>query len=141
MYKKANQKLIGLALAALFSTPLAAADLVVNVGTIAKAKGQMMVALYNSAESFRKTVVEAAAVPATTGEMQFTFTNLDAGDYAVLVYHDVNDNGELDSNLLGMPKEPWGASLEGKKIFGAPSWSKTRFSVDDNGKSVNIKLK
>jgi len=69
-----------------------------------------------------------------------TFNGLDAGEYAVMVFHDVNGNDKLDTNLLGMPSEPWGASLQGKRVFGAPGWDDTRFSVADTNVSIAIKL-
>jgi len=32
------------------------------------------------------------------------------GTYAIACYHDENDNGKLDTNFLGIPKEGTGAS-------------------------------
>lgn len=140
MLASINKSIPALALAAAFSTPLAAADLIVNVSTVEKERGTVMVAVYDSKSSFQKTTAHATALPASSGEMQFTFSDIAPGDYAVLVFHDVNDNGDLDSNMLGMPKEPWGASVQGKSLFGAPDWAKTRFSLGDDGKSIKIVL-
>ncbi len=36
----------------------------------------------------------------------FVFKDLQPGAYAVLVTHDENGNGTLDSNMIGMPVEP-----------------------------------
>ncbi len=140
MKKTSLSCIIAIALATVISAPVAAADLVIKISPVEKAAGKMMVAIYDSKDSFRKSTAQASAMPATTGKMQFTFANLTAGDYAVLVYHDINDNGDLDTNMLGLPKEPWGASLEGKVLFGAPSWRKTQFTLDDDGKTISIFL-
>jgi len=57
-----------------------------------------------------------------------------------MVYHDVNDNAKLDTNLLGLPTEPWGASLQGKRVFGAPGWKDTRFELSESDFSLTIRL-
>ncbi len=117
-----------------------AADLTVNIPAVSQDKGYLMVALYKGEESFNKEQLTGIREKATNGEMVFTFNNLVAGDYAIMVFHDINGNGELDSNLLGLPKEPWGASLQGKKIFGAPEWKDVRFDMTDSNLSVEVEL-
>jgi len=72
--------------------------------------------------------------------MVFSFPDLASGSYAIMVFHDVNSNDKLDTNLLGMPKEPWGGSLQGKSVFGAPGWNDTKFELTDAGKSIDIML-
>lgn len=36
--------------------------------------------------------------------------DLPAGEYLFSFYHDINNNGKLDTNFLGIPKEPFGFS-------------------------------
>lgn len=38
--------------------------------------------------------------------LEFIFENIPAGHYAFGGHQDLNENGERDSNLLGIPKEP-----------------------------------
>ena len=132
--------IITLAATSAFTGSVAAADLTVTIADVAKAEGEIMLAIYDSENNFRKTETIAARKPATKGEMIFSFPDLTAGDYAVMVFHDRNSNGELDTNLMGMPKEPWGGSLQGKSVFGAPGWSDTRFELEDDGTSIIITL-
>lgn len=117
-----------------------AADLTVTVGPVETATGDVMLAVYNSKDTFRETVLTAKRAAATLGEMVFTFSDLEVGEYAVMVIHDVNGNDKLDTNLMGMPKEPWGGSLQGKRVFGAPGWDDTRFSLADTDVSLSITL-
>ncbi|OED34135.1 hypothetical protein AB833_32610 [Chromatiales bacterium (ex Bugula neritina AB1)] len=141
MKKITTLNLTTLTCALSFSTHLYAADLVVYVATVEKAEGKLSMAVYDNEADFSKTLAFAQQLPAVEGEMQFIFTDLAAGEYAVMVFHDINDNGKLDTNLLGMPNEPWGASLQGKSLFGPPGWSDTRFNFSDDGLSVTITLK
>ncbi|MGB7181640.1 MAG: DUF2141 domain-containing protein [Burkholderiaceae bacterium] len=124
----------------LFAANACAAGLVVTVKPVTKAQGKVMVAIYNSESGFQKTMALGAVKPATTGEMTFNFPDLSTGNYAVMVYQDLNGNEKLDSNMFGIPKEPWGASLQGKTVFGAPAWKDTRFELPDKGLSLSIDL-
>lgn len=117
-----------------------AADLTVTVTEIEQTGGEILLALYDNAGDFQKTAAQASRREAVAGELTFQFPDLSTGDYAILVFHDINGNGKLDSNLMGMPTEPWGASLQGKKIFGAPGWEDTKFEVTDTGTNVTVKL-
>ena len=63
-------------------------------------------------------------------EVVFSTDSLPAGVYAVRVMHDVNGNGDLDSNLIGMPTEPFGFSNNARGNFGPPTFSDTKFTVN-----------
>ena len=50
------------------------------------------------------------------------------GNYAICVFHDVNGNCDIDTNFVGMPKEPVAASnMTG---FGRPSFKKCTVVID-----------
>ena len=60
----------------------------------------------------------------TVNEYILTHTlELPEGEYAILLYHDENDNGKLDKNVFGVPKERYGFS---NNEFG-PHGSKPKF--------------
>lgn len=113
----------------------------VTVSTVTQAAGEVLLAVYNNEDTFGKTSLLAMRKAAIEGDIKFSFTDLNPGEYAIMVFHDVNGNGELDTNLLGLPKEPWGASLQGESVFGAPGWSDTRFELTNSGKAITIKLR
>jgi uncharacterized protein (DUF2141 family) len=67
-------------------------------------------------------------------------TGLPAGDYAVIVFHDVNGNGKLDKNAFGIPTEPYGFSNDAQGILGPPSFEDARVRLDGCGHTVAIHL-
>ena len=69
---------------------------------------------------------------AQAGDMSFVIT-LPSGTYGVQAMHDLNDNGELDTGFMGIPKEPWGFSNNAKGRFGPPKWQDLVFTLE--GKS------
>ncbi len=124
-----------------FATPVSAADLSLKVNKIVQAEGELQIAVYSSEATFRKTSVHSLRHPVTApGEVSLVIKDLPAGEYAVMVFHDLNGNRTLDTNLFGVPKEPWGGSFGGKRVFGAPGWQDVRFSLGEPGETVSIDL-
>jgi len=127
-------------LAATVSAPALSANLSLTIKPVKQSKGNLMVAVYNSKDTFQKNQLTAQRTDAVGGEMEINFNDLPAGEYAVMVYHDVNGNEKLDTNLLGLPTEPWGGSLQGKRGFGAPGWNDTRLELSTSDLSMTIEL-
>ncbi|MCR9278572.1 MAG: DUF2141 domain-containing protein [Pseudomonadaceae bacterium] len=119
---------IGIALA----QTVPAATLTMTFEGVESAEGQLMAQVSNSSEAFdgKARAVAQFVVPAAAGSVSISTNSLPAGDYAVRVMHDENDNGELDSNMIGIPREPWGTSNDAKGSFGPPSWDDAKFSID-----------
>ncbi len=57
-----------------------------------------------------------------------TFHGVPPGVYAISAYHDKNDNGKLDKNFLGLPKEDFTFSSGAKARFGPPSFKDALFN-------------
>ena len=70
----------------------------------------------------------------------FTFENLPYGDYAISVHHDEDNNGKVNSNLLGIPNEGLGASNDAKGFMGPPSFEKAKITLNKEQMSIVINL-
>ncbi len=55
---------------------------------------------------------------------------LPPGEYALSIFHDVNDNGKLESNFIGLPKEPAGLSNNLRPRFGPPKFKDAKFALE-----------
>ncbi len=65
--------------------------------------------------------------------------SLSAAGYVISMYQDINGNGKLDSNFLGIPREPFGFSnYNGKSAPG--SFDKLKVMVNDKTKKVTVHL-
>ena len=116
----------------LLTQSIAAETLTIVVSNVTRAEGNMMVAIKAGKEGFEddsKAPAAAFMQPATLGEMTFTADNLSPGEYAIQVMHDVNGNGKLDSNFIGMPTEPWAMSNNAKGNMGPPGWKDVKFEI------------
>jgi len=62
--------------------------------------------------------------------------NLKPGKYSFKYFHDENNNIELDTNVLGIPKEGYGFSNDARCKFGPPDFKETVFEVKYNATVV-----
>lgn len=106
-----------------------------------KAKGEVRIAVFDSKESYTKDPVYAVVIPVEKLECTWEVTDLPYGEYAIAVYHDVNVNGKLDTNFLGIPKERYGFSNNARGRFGPAKWKDAKFSVDGATTEATIRIK
>lgn len=110
--------------------------------TIAKVDpkgGAVYLAVYDSAEALKKKKnFRELMLPVSGSEVTGTLS-LPEGDYYIAVYQDANSNGKMDTNLIGMPKEPVGISnYNGKGIPGG--FDKQKVRIDAVNAAVSIDL-
>jgi uncharacterized protein (DUF2141 family) len=112
------------------SAPLQAATLEIAVSGLASTEGRVLVAVYDSADSWMKKPLRAVAgVPGADGKLLLRIDNLPDGDYAFNVLHDSNGNNKMDFNALGIPTEAYAFSNKAAGTFGPPKFDAARFSV------------
>lgn len=100
-------------------------------------EGTLRIAVYGSAESFNKKPVFALNVAApASATFRLGLCGVSSPEAAVTLFQDTNDNGRMDTNVIGIPSEPWGAS--GRPVMGPPSWDAAKVAV--NGSPIIIKL-
>lgn len=121
---------------------VSAADLTVRINDVRVQAGNLMLSLVDSPAGWDSQAAPVAAqVVAAVGETaEVVFTDLAPGDYAVMVLHDENDNGQLDTNLVGMPIEGYGFS-NNPQVMRKPTWDEARFALADDNQRVDIDLR
>lgn len=111
--------LLGLSLLAVsLSRPLHADDLTLALDGYSSEDGYVMIAVYNDKDSYdsdTESIINIRHAPTLDGH-RITFFDLPSGEYAVKAFHDENGNGDLDKNLLGLPKESYAFSGESDGI-------------------------
>lgn len=129
--------------ATLFSALASAAnagELSVKVTGLNQEKGEIMVAVFNQKTPWLKQALMSQKVAAKGTAVEVKFENLPDGDYAISAIHDLNANGGLDTNAIGMPTEPYGFSNDAAGNFGPPSFEQAKFSVDQAKKSISLRV-
>ena len=118
------------------SAPAAASCALVEVQNVRPQQGQLMLAAYTDADSFQKKPVTSLRLAAGDAVMQFQVCGLSGSAVALTLFQDLDGDGRLGRNLVGMPTEPWGGS--GTPGAMGPTWETTRVPLD--GKTIVVKL-
>ncbi|WP_395055623.1 DUF2141 domain-containing protein [Polaromonas sp.] len=119
-----------------------AGDLTVEVKLPPERQGTVRAALFDKAEGFpRGTPLRTATGQPGQGKATLQFADLPAGDYALTAYLDENSNNKLDSNLFGLPTEPYGFSRNARGMAGPPPFADASFRVEDGTLQQNFDLK
>jgi uncharacterized protein (DUF2141 family) len=112
----------------------------VKVLKIRNSTGTIDCALFESPSGFPHEALRSAksVVVLKISETQATcdFENVPPGTYALVVIHDENKNGKLDTNAFGKPTEGYGFSNSAKASLRAPSFSDA--SIEYPGGVLNL---
>ena len=109
-------------------------DIHVNVKGVEELKGSMFIAVFDDPASFPEfgKQYREMVLPVRSKELSHTFKDLPNHTYAVAVFHDINDNGILDKNVLGIPLEPYGFSRNARARFSAPPFEDAKIDLKNN---------
>jgi len=116
--------------------------LTVNITGISQLKGDIYVYLYTSEKGFPIEISKAnkfLKAKVTKKSLSVSFKDVASGTYAISVYHDIDGNGKINQNFLGIPKEPVGVSNNTEGFMGPPKYEDAKFNLNTN-KSIEIKL-
>jgi len=104
-------------------------------------KGMVRAGIYNSPDTFPKEgkAMARTAVPAKAGSVTLQFTDLPPGKYAVILYHDENNDGQMDRRFGMIPIEGYGLS-NNIKASGKPAFDQCAFDIPET-KRQTIDLK
>jgi uncharacterized protein (DUF2141 family) len=126
----------------IFCTSDSFSQLHVVVDNLKKDTGTVLIALYNSKNTFGKIreVFREGRAKVKDLKADYTFSDLPPGEYAISLFHDVNDNEALDKSSLGFPSEPYGFSNNALGSFGPPPFKKVKFYFSGDPKEMAIKV-
>jgi uncharacterized protein (DUF2141 family) len=96
-------------------------------------RGQLLINLFLSADGFPSDpdkAFRATPLEIDGDTVQVVFEDVPAGRFAVSAFHDENENFELDTNFLGMPRERWGVSRGARARFGPPSFDSAVMTLE-----------
>lgn len=128
--------------ALLAATTVHAGDLTVEVKLPVQRQGDVRAALFDKAEGFpRGAALRTANAPTVQGKATLQFADLPPGNYALTAYLDENSNSKLDSNLFGLPTEPYGFSRDARAMAGPPPFADAAFRMEDGAQQQTFDLK
>lgn len=105
--------------------------LTIKVDNIKSVNGMMEISVYKEPAKFPKVgqTYRMARVKVEGHEVSYTFEHLEADDYAVALFHDINSNKVCDKNFFGIPTEAYGFSNNFKPVLSAPVFGDCDFEL------------
>ncbi len=124
-------------------TQIKKGNLKIVVSNLKSKTGQVGFFLFNSADGFPSHTEKALLsgyVKIVGNTVEYTFTNIAIGTYAVYVFHDADNDKKLNTNFIGMPKEGMGVSNNAKGHFGPPKYDDAKFDFNKQEQTIVISL-
>jgi uncharacterized protein (DUF2141 family) len=116
-------------------------SLEITIENIKDIKGSIRVGIYNNEKDFPDKPVEGKVVQVSAGTLTVVFDRVQPGDYAISIFHDENNNGELDTNAIGIPREGFAFGNNAMGMFGPPSFRRARVTMENENLKQVIRLK
>ena len=134
--------LVGAALLASFQ--VSSATLTVIISDVRSDIGVLNIGIYdNKNDWLGSSTVQKRSLTVlehNVGGVVTTSFEVEPGEYAISVHHDDNDNGKMDTNFIGIPKEPTGLSNGAVPKFGPPKYKHAAYLIGDEDLEMSIIL-
>ena len=120
-------------------------NLTIVVSGFESDEGQLRIALFNSEETYsnkkepKEPFIKGFA-DINNKKAIWVFENIPYGEYAIICFHDENENRKMDKNLLGIPKEKYGFSNNAKSRLGPPGYEEAKFFFNTELKYMEVIL-
>jgi uncharacterized protein (DUF2141 family) len=99
------------------------------------------IALYDSQQNFKnKKFTNALRIPADSvrsDSIYYTLHKIKQGQYLIVAYQDLNNDTTINTNVFGMPTEPY-LSYNPVKAMQRPMFSNCKFTLNKNLANVNL---
>ena len=119
-------------------------NLTVEIAGLSETKGQVCLSLFSSGRGFpdsKDDAVDTQCVKITDQLLEVTFDNLEPKTYAVAVFWDDNEDGQLNRNFLGIPTEKFGFSSNPVIKTGPPKFGESAVLVIGKNTRISIQLR
>ena len=116
--------------------------LTVNVTNLKSKTATVVIGLYAPANKFldENDQLKEYRIKPKNGKFSAKITNQNYGEFGMAIYQDVDGDGKITKNLIGIPKEPYAFSNNYKPTIKAPSFNDCKFTYSAKSNTVNMKL-
>jgi uncharacterized protein (DUF2141 family) len=119
-------------------------DITVSITNMRSSEGVVRACITKDRNTFPNCRKDPAAMRKVVdaGEsVTLTFSDVEAGAYAIALLHDENGNGKADRALGMMPKEGFGFSRDARVRMGPPSFDDAVFDFDGTDAALTIRMR
>ena len=116
------------------------AQLTTTITNIKEIKGNIEFGLYDDPEVFLSETEQFKVlyIDVVSSSIIITIDSIPKGTYAISLMHDLNSDGEMESNFFHIPQEPYGFSNNYHPRFSKPDFEDCQFYY--NGESLELTI-
>lgn len=118
-------------------------DLYIEVQDLRNFEGNLSIVLFNQEDGFPEDASKALnwkTIDLNREKPAFIFSDLPAGTYAFSILHDEDENGKMEKNFLGIPKEGFGFSNNYRPRVKNPSFEDAAFRLKPGENNLVIEM-
>ena len=116
----------------------------VKIEYVRSALGQIRASLFNSADGFpgdHTKAAQVASVPITNVDsVMLEFKGVEYGEYAVALFHDEDNDGQLKMSEDGMPLEGFAISNDPDVSEVPPTFENSKFTVQSDTVVITVHM-
>lgn len=119
-----------------------AASLTLSISGLSPQTGAVMVGVYAGETAWDGgDAITGRSIDVSGETISVTFEGLAPGAYGLKLYHDVDGDGRMNTNLMGIPTEPVVFSNNAPMRFGPARWNDATFelSAGSNAHTVTFR--
>ena len=126
----------------LFSVPVLAGDLVLEVKGVRSDQGDILGAVHVRTPGVKfpardgEGTVHSFRTRAREGTITVVFQDVAPGEYALTAFHDEDGSGEINSNALGIPTEGYAFGNDATGFMGPPKFEDVAVTLEEGAQSV-----
>ncbi|KUJ62743.1 hypothetical protein AR687_04920 [Flavobacteriaceae bacterium CRH] len=116
----------------------------IKVSGIRSEKGQIILNVFKNSQDYEQEKVSKKLIfdkKAISNDLMIINCDLEPGTYGITLIDDENKNGELNKNLIGIPKEGFGFSNFFMEKMKKPAFDDFKVPVKNTGNKITIKVK
>ena len=145
---KSNRNLVSKKLLLIFALTLTSlfsfaqdknVNVIVTIDNVNNDNGKVLMALHTSETFMKGKGLMSGQSEIKDGKITITFENVEPGNYAIIAFHDENENSKMDFRENGMPLESYGMS-NNSMSFGPPNYDDAQFTVADKDVELYIRF-
>ena len=134
------KRLTALLLCLLVTPAMADTEVTVEIRNVDLDEGTMVLSVFEGKKNWLKRGMMQEKLTVDGNEtVTFTIT-LPPGEYGFHAYQDLDDNGKMKTNFIGIPKEPTAVSNDAKGKFGPPKYKDAKVTVGEEPVAVAMNL-
>lgn len=115
-------------------------QLAIEIQNIEVVEGYIRIGVFNSEDKFLKknSTFKNYIIAVESNTETIVIDDLPKGEYAFILYHDINSDGKMNRKFIGIPKEPFGFSNNVRPKLAKPTFEECKFLLEDN---LELKIK